>query len=96
MSLVFNEGGREALVTLRSPCGTLHLGIDQDTDGDAIGFGEPIQVTTSSCSTEQRGAEARLLDLLPTVGTWSVADSDHIVLKGAGEISLTSNHINPQ
>jgi META domain len=87
-TMTFNENGVDGVVTVRTTCGSTQMGIDQDTDGDAITFWN-LAPRASACSGTELAADAPFFDALEAVQTWQVDDGNHIRLIGPKEIVAT-------
>jgi hypothetical protein len=87
-TMQFNENGAEGEVTIRTTCGSAQMGIDQDTDGDAITFVEPVR-RPSGCSATELATDAEFFNALQAVETWQVDDDNHIRLIGPKPIAAT-------
>lgn len=84
-TMSFNE---DAVVTVRSTCGSTQLGVDLDSDGDSIEFWN-LAPRPSACPATELAADAAFFDALEAVETWQVDDDDHIRLIGPKEIAST-------
>jgi hypothetical protein len=74
--------------TVQTPCGETNLNIAMDTDGDALEFAT-VGPMASSCSEEERSADAALFNALERVESWQVDDDDHIRFVGPEKIEAT-------
>ncbi len=91
VTMSFNEGGVDAVVAVRTPCGATQLSLDMDSDGVSIFFGGPVDVIeTLNCSTGQQTADKELLEAVFSVNEWKVLDDNHITLIGSEELSLST------
>jgi hypothetical protein len=69
-------------------CTSLDSGLAVETDGNGLGFAEPIQRRSKPCSERQSAEDADYVDIILATETWTVADKERIELTGTHRLGF--------